>query len=150
MRMPYRIPGATHRQEAPPQTRRHAGIAHRQEAPAGLQRRVGGKALGDVARSAADSAHAINYSSARQCYRHYGDITYRRSTEHRSTEITIISSQMSVTDSHAASLLDDDDVVLSMQSDVDECTASMWSSSTDDGSCIFGLHIMSRDQRRPT
>ena len=41
---PHRIPGATPRQEAPAQTRRHAGIAHRQEAPAGLQRGVGGEA----------------------------------------------------------------------------------------------------------
>ena len=40
---PHRIPGATHRQEAPDQTRRHAGTAHRQEAPAGVQRGVGGE-----------------------------------------------------------------------------------------------------------
>ena len=34
---PHRIPGATHRQKTPDQTRRHAGIAHRQEASAGFQ-----------------------------------------------------------------------------------------------------------------
>ena len=38
---PHRIPGATHRQETPPQARRHAGIAYRQKTPAGVQRGVG-------------------------------------------------------------------------------------------------------------
>ena len=42
---PHRIPGATPRQEAPDQARRHAGIAHRQETPAGLLRGMGSEGV---------------------------------------------------------------------------------------------------------